>query len=459
MSGNVVLISTYELGRQPFGLASPAAWLKAAGANVSLQDLAVSKLNLEPVRKAQLVGFYVPMHTATRLAEEVLARVRQVNEGAHICFFGLYAPMNESHLRALGADTVLGGEFEEGLVDVYKLVVNERPHRYTQTVPSISLSRQKFVVPDRTGLPGLDQYARLQVAPEVSRTVGYTEASRGCKHLCRHCPVVPVYNGKFMIVQPEIVLEDVRRQVDAGAEHITFGDPDFFNGPIHSLRIVRRMHKEFPDLSYDVTIKIEHLRKHSDLIPTLKETGCALVTSAVESFDDRILEKFDKRHTMQDFEVVVRTLRDVGLALNPTFVAFTPWTTVDGYTEFLGTLAFFDLVEHVSPVQYAIRLLIPAGSKLLELSEVMDLVSEFDDRKLLYPWRHPDPTIDRLYQQVLRIVEQGQAAKRSRREMFKDVWCAAHTAQHGDMVSLGEPPLDDVRPVADIPYLTEPWYC
>jgi radical SAM superfamily enzyme YgiQ (UPF0313 family) len=459
MSGNVVLISTYELGRQPFGLASPAAWLKAAGANVSLQDLAVHRLDLEPVRSAHLVGFYVPMHTATRLAEEVLVRVKQINEDAHICFFGLYAPMNEHHLRGLGADFVLGGEFENGLVDVYKLVANGHPQNYERAVPSISLNRQQFMVPDRTGLPDLDQYARLQVTPEVSRIVGYTEASRGCKHFCRHCPVVPVYNGKFMIVQPDIVLEDVRRQVDAGAEHITFGDPDFFNGPAHSLRIVRRMHKEFPDLSYDVTIKTEHLRMHSDLIPTLRDTGCVLVTSAVESFDDHILEKFDKRHTREDFEVVLRTLRDVGLALNPTFVAFTPWTTIDGYTEFLRRLAMLNLVEHVSPVQYAIRLLIPAGSKLLELREVTDLVSDFDDRQLLYPWRHPDPPMDLLYEQVLRIVEEGQAAKRSRREIFKEVWFASHAAQHGDMVSFGEPPLDDVRPVADIPYLTEPWYC
>jgi radical SAM superfamily enzyme YgiQ (UPF0313 family) len=459
MSGNVVLISTYELGRQPFGLASPAAWLKAAGANVSLQDLAVSDLDLEPIREAHIIGFYVPMHTATRLAEEALTRIKQVNGAAHICFFGLYAPMNEGHLRTLGADTVLGGEFESGLVDVYRRVVDKSGHSYSQTVPSISLHRQKFIVPDRTSLPGLEQYARLQVTPEVSRVVGYTEASRGCRHFCRHCPVVPVYNGKFMIVQANVVLEDVRRQVDAGAEHITFGDPDFFNGPAHALRIVRRMHGEFPDLSYDVTIKIEHLHKHSDLLPALKETGCVLVTSAVESFDDRILEKFDKRHTMKDFEVVIDRMRDIDLPLNLTFVAFTPWTTLDGYSEFLRTLTFHNLIEQVSPVQYAIRLLIPAGSKLLELVEVTDLVSDFDDRQLLYPWRHPDPTMDILHHQVLKVIEQGVKAGQSRTEMFREVWAASLAAQNGHTVSFGKPPLDEVRPVASIPYLTEPWYC
>lgn len=454
-----MLISTYELGRQPFGLASPAAWLKAAGANVNLQDLAVSKLDLERVREAHMIGFYVPMHTATRLAEEVLTRVKEVNKGAHICFFGLYAPMNEKHLRALGADSVLGGEFEEGLTAVYNQVVNQSNNRQPQTVPGISLTRLELMVPDRTGLPELNQYARLHLAPGVSRTVGYTEASRGCKHLCRHCPVVPVYNGKFMIVQPDVVLEDVRRQVDAGAEHITFGDPDFFNGPMHSLRIVRGMHKEFPDLSYDVTIKIEHLRKHFDLLPILKETGCVLVTSAVESFDERILEKFDKRHTMQDFEIVLRSLREAEIALNPTFVAFTPWVTIQGYCEFLQTVALLNLVDHVSPVQYAIRLLIPAGSKLLDLPEVTELVSDFDDSQLLYPWKHPDSAMDKLHRQVVRVVEQGQAAGHSRREIFTEIWQLSHGGKSDSMVSFSEPSLDDVRPVANIPYLAEPWYC
>ncbi len=50
-------------------------------------------------------------------------------------------------------------------------------------------------------------------------------------------------------MQREVVLEMTSaRQVDAGAEHITFGDPDFFNGPAHALAIVEAVHREFPRL-------------------------------------------------------------------------------------------------------------------------------------------------------------------------------------------------------------------
>ena len=110
----------------------------------------------------------------------------------------------------------------------------------------ISLARQKFIVPERAGLPALARYAHVVMPDGSERVAGYTEASRGCKHLCRHCPIVPVYNGAFRIVERDVVLEDIRQQVAAGAQHITFGDPDFFNGPAHAMAIVEAMHREFP---------------------------------------------------------------------------------------------------------------------------------------------------------------------------------------------------------------------
>src|SRR5581483_10652004 len=122
----------------------------------------------------------------------------------------------------------------------------------------ISLDRLQFRVPARSELPSLEKYARLRIGA-ASKPAGYTETNRGCKHLCRHCPVVPVYNGTFRVVQADVVLADIRQQVQAGAEHITFGDPDFFNGPAHGMRIAETLHREWPGFTYDATIKIEHL--------------------------------------------------------------------------------------------------------------------------------------------------------------------------------------------------------
>jgi len=459
---NIVLISTYELGRQPFGLASPAAWLRAEGARVVCMDLSREGLGGEAVRAADLIAFYVPMHTATRLAVALLAAVREMNAGAHICFYGLYAPVNEEYLRRLGVGTILGGEFEEGLASLARRLGRNGAlsEQTEQTEPVISLARLKFRVPDRAGLVGLEKYARLVVPDGTERTVGYTEASRGCKHFCRHCPIVPVYRGAFRIVERGLVIEDIRRQVGAGARHITFGDPDFFNGVGHAMPIVEELHREFPSLTYDVTIKVEHLLKHSDCLGKLRETGCLFITSAVESVDDAVLGKLEKRHTRADFLRAVGLVREAGLAMQATFVPFTPWTTLAGYGELLGLLRDNGLVENVAPIQLAIRLLIPAGSLLMELEEIRGAVGEFDEAGLVYPWRNADARVEELCERVQGIVHAGEKAKWARRWIFERVEEAAYAAADGsgaERVVRGALPVLAAR--AAIPYLNEPWYC
>ncbi len=532
---NVVLISTYELGHQPFGLASPAAWLRARGAQVTCLDLSRQQLEgpaLAAVSEAALIAFYVPMHTATRLAAQLLNTVSKINPHAHLCFYGLYAPVNEDYLRGLGVQTILGGEFEGGLADLYASLAGQQgtgvsgmasAHtdaenaRENGTNPqasatsrnesqgAISLERLNFLVPDRSGLPALSKYAHVLMPDGASRVAGYTEASRGCKHLCRHCPIVPVYNGAFRIVQREVVLEDIRQQVAAGAQHISFGDPDFFNGPTHALAIVEALHAEFPQLSYDVTIKIEHLLNHAEHLPRLRDTGCLFVTTAVESVDDEILERLDKGHTRADFLAVALNFRKLGMVLHPTFVPFTPWTTLEGYGDLLTVLAEQELIENVAPIQLGIRLLIPAGSRLLELDELRDNIGVFNSAALVYPWRHADPRMDRLAERVQDLAAAADKAELSRAEAFVTIWqatadltkdvakgatkdavkegasvaqvlgahampvsgktksapepeaCSPRSAVIREIVPLGPPPALTAR--AAIPHLSEAWYC
>jgi radical SAM superfamily enzyme YgiQ (UPF0313 family) len=449
------LISTYDLGRQPFGLASPVAWLRAAGFDVTCTDLAVERLDEASVASAGLIAIHLPMHAATRLATAIVPRLRAANPRAHLCFYGLYAPPNETLLRALGAGTILGGEFETGLVALAGRLRDEGIKGRGES--TLSLARQRFLVPDRSDLAPLARYAHLHLADGRRRTVGYTESSRGCKHLCRHCPVVPVYNGTFRVVQREVVLEDVRQQVEQGAEHITFGDPDFFNGIGHAMAIAREIHAKHPGLTWDVTIKIEHLLRHRDRLQDLARLGCLFVTSAVESLDDRVLAMLDKGHTREDFTVAVRQCRDAGLVLNPTFVAFHPWITPHDYLELLSLIAELDLVDHVAPVQLALRLLIPRGSRLLDLPEMQKLVGPFDEEALVHPWIHSDSRVDELQQAVQALVERGAAAGRGRREIFADVRDLAARA----VAPVDLPALDETwrRARVTVPYLTEPWYC
>ena len=460
MALNIVLISTYELGRQPFGLASPAAWLRKRGHNVAVLDLARQSLDEGAIAAAGLIAVYLPMHTATRLAAQLIPQLRKLNPHAHLCCYGLYAPMNVDYLRALGVSTILGGEFEEGLAHLAERLstngkqVPEQPLEQPAE-PMISLARLPFEVPDRTGLPSIEKYAHLIVPGDGYRIVGSTEASRGCKHLCRHCPIVPVYNGVFRIVRQGVVLEDIRRQVAAGAQHITFGDPDFFNGIRHAMELVTAFHREFPAVTYDVTIKIEHLLKYEQHLPALRDTGCLFVISAVESVDDAVLAFLDKGHTRQDFLRVVRSFRELGIALHPTFVPFTPWITLEGYLDLLQVIEQQGVIENVAPIQLGIRLLIPEGSRMLELDDIRRLVGPFNPQSLAYPWKNPDTRLDALSATVQGIAADAEKQKEARPATFERIWTAAYAA-----AGLPVPPINvAAKSQPGVPFLSEPWYC
>jgi radical SAM superfamily enzyme YgiQ (UPF0313 family) len=449
----ILLLGTYELGRQPFGLASPTAWLRKRGQSVSSFDLSRQSLDEATLREADLIVFYLPMHTATRIALEWLPAIRTQNSTAHFCACGLYASLNGAQLRTAGFSTILGAEFESDLVRLAEELSSGTDISPAESAPSRQPKLQ-FEVPDRSGLPALSKYAHVVLPDGTHRIAGYTEASRGCKHLCRHCPVVPVYLGQFRIVPQEVVLADIRKQVAAGAQHITFGDPDFFNGPTHAARIVQALHAEFSALTYDVTIKIEHLLKHRAELGTLARTGCLFITSAVESLENGVLSKLEKGHTRAEFLLALQHCRTAGLTLQPTFIPFTPWTTRASYFDLLEAIADHELISSVPAIQLAIRLLIPSRSRLLELPEIASIVGEFDSEKLVYPWRHADRALDELAEEISAIVAGAEKRKESRTETFAHIWDAARKLQQSPRTALR---LNSSSPPA--PYLSEPWYC
>ena len=449
---NVILINPYELGRQPFGLAEPAAWLQRDGCTVRCCDLSIQKLEDVLTGDTELVAIYIAMHTATRIAVEALPKIRSLAPRAELCVYGLYAPMNAGLFRSQGINTILGGEFEPGLLSLVQRI--RAGEGDSQTEPVVNLGKIGFIAPSRDTLPPLDRYASLILPDGTRQTVGFAETTRGCKYHCRHCPVVPVYQGTFRAIPADIVLDDIRSQAAEGAQHISFGDPDFFNGPGHALRIVRAMHHEFPELTYDATIKIEHIVNYPDEIRELGATGCLFIISAVEAVDDDILDLLDKGHTREDFITSLGFLRQTGIALSPTFVAFTPWTTLEGYLRLLQDIVGLQLINSVAPVQLSIRLLVPAGSCLLELADANDIFGEFDPGILGHAWHNPDPRVDELQQRVQAWITDAEGRGLSRTEIFNGIRKLACATAGTDL-----PDPEQEVSGENIPRLSENWYC
>lgn len=474
-SGAVLLVSCYELGHQPLSLASPLATLRRAGYVPVVVDTSVEELSDETIADARLVAISVPMHTALRLGTHIAERVRTIHPTAHICFYGLYASLNADYLLRAHADSIIGGEYEEALLaqvralevlpqndfqDTHGSAIEVPGVRTRERLGKPVLARLPFAAPMRDALPGPQRYARLVRGDEM-RLAGYVEASRGCLHTCRHCPITPVYGGRFFVVPREVVLADIRAQVQAGVQHITFGDPDFLNGPRHSLEIVRALHAEFPSVTFDATIKIEHILERRALFHELGALGCAFVVSAVESLSEQVLRHLAKGHTRADVVEALRIVSDARIPLRPTFVAFTPWTTATDYLELLDFVEEHDLIEHVDPVQYTIRLLVPPGSALLDEEDAASWVGPLDEANFSYRWSHPDPRMDQLHHEVSALVERATSAQHDHATTFSAVRALTRDLLgQPALARVGAPSRGGVR-VANkpVPHLSEPWFC
>ncbi|HYK90302.1 MAG TPA: CUAEP/CCAEP-tail radical SAM protein, partial [Acidobacteriota bacterium] len=460
-NGTILLISCYELGHQPMGLALPAAFLERAGFTPVCLDLAVEGLDEETARRAAFVGVSVPMHTALRLGLRAALGVRQANPDCHICFFGLYALLNAEYLLGNVANSVIGGEYEQPLTELVRALHESRPPDVEgvatrgRTAPPY-LRRLMFPIPQRAGLPPPYKYARLETA-HGRLLAGYTEASRGCRHLCLHCPIPPLYGGRFFVVPREIVLEDIRRQVQTGIRHVTFGDPDFLNGPKHSLGIVQVMHEEFPRVTFDFTAKIEHLVRHGKLLVEFARRGCLFIVSAAESLSDNVLANLGKGHTRRDFLEVLRMVRMAGISLRPSFVSFTPWTSLQDYIDVLDLVEREELLDSIDPIQYAVRLLVPPGSLLLSQPALRPFLGPIRPQDFCHPWTHPDPRMDKLHQDVTRLASKDAAEGTDPRLTFARIRELAESSRDErepelESLVLPQQPAKPLR-------LTEPWFC
>lgn len=432
----VLLISTYELGRQPLHIASPAASLRTAGHEVRAVDLAVEELTDEMLDWADRVAISVPMHTATRMADQVAAALLESRSDLPIALFGLYAGVGSAEV-----DARFEGEYEPGLL-IWASGERSGLERH--------LGRSDFLVPQRSDLPPLESYARLEV-DGTTRLAGAVEASHGCRHRCRHCPIPVVYDGRIRVVPADDVLADISNLVAAGAGHITFGDADFLNAPPHSLGIIEKAHEAHPDVTFDATIKVEHLIDHRDLLPRLAAANLLFIVSAFESVDDPTLQILDKGHTLADMSEAIGLTRGSDIHIRPTWLPFLPWTKPTGIADILHFLDDHDLVGATDPVQMAIKLLIPKGSLLEDHPAITSHLGGYDESALSWRWDFADPETAVLHKELETIAANasdcGQDTALTLNEMREAV------------VTISGRAIEPFRASGVVPRLTESWYC
>ncbi|MHB8457572.1 MAG: CUAEP/CCAEP-tail radical SAM (seleno)protein, partial [Acidimicrobiales bacterium] len=229
--------------------------------------------------------------------------------------------------------------------------------------------------------------------------------------------------------------------------------------------VAAAIHQRFPELTFDATVKVEHVLKYPQAWPELQAFGLSFVVSAFESTDDEVLRLLDKGHTTADEARAVAVLRSADVEVRPSWLPFSPWTTFASLGRLLEFSARADLVASTDPVQYSIRLLLPRGSLLLAAPDAV--LSRALSRAAGHSpsgsrsWVHDDGRIDDLQQVIARLVEDGAERGQSPTETFAALWSACLSA---GVPLEPEPPAPAPEmasgvPGPDRPRLSEAWFC
>jgi hypothetical protein len=259
-----------------------------------------------------------------------------------------------------------------------------------------------------------------------------------------------VHDGRIKIVPVDLVAADADYLYQEGVRHLSITDPDFLNAPVHSMKVLSKLADQHPDMTFDITVKVSHILKHSSIWPELASFGVLFVVSAFESIDNSVLAHLDKGHTAEQALAALRIVRSAGIELRPSWMPFTPWTTRAQLADLLHFVEDNDLIESVDTVQYSIRLLIPPGSLLLSHPDVVAAVERFDAELVSWVWKSPDPSLDELQKELARVAEELARDGRSPAEGFQRVAELIGLTPSSASLSPGE----GLRP-----RLSEPWFC
>lgn len=426
----ILLLSFYDLGKQPKIISELYSRLKTKYIEVDIVDYSIEDRDIQ-LDQYDAMGIYASMHTASVLAHNYLKNKILPKK---VFTFGLYGNV----LSELNENIYYVEDFESEKLSTYlNIKFND----------NFTL---KNTVPDRKILPDISKYAHL-VKGNTKLIAGSVETTYGCKHSCTHCPVPIVFNRSFKTYSEEKIISDVSNQIESGAKHISFNDPDFFNGPKYSLKILDTLVNKFPSITYDSTIKVEHILKYEKYFTELSKMNMLFVISAFETTNDFILNILQKNHSSYDIEKATEISLLNNMDIRPTWMPFTPWTEIKDLHNIVSFIEKYQLRETVDPIQLTIKLLIPKKSLILTKPEIRKYIGVYDQESFSYLWSYKNPQVGELQETLFEYILQS--------------YDTDENTQYKDMVTLIEE-FSNVKLLStngydykQTPKLSESWFC
>jgi len=377
----------------PLGLAYVAAALEKADFQVEILDNYHIKKPIEDVKleikrlEPEIVGITCGSVTYRRCIETAKA-VKEVLPSCKIVVGGWQPSyMPESLLQHPEIDYLVMGEGERAMVELANNIVEGEDKSAIAKISGIAYRHNgKTVTTPPTFIKDIDQIpfpARHLLPMHIyDRTAPYFDASpmdtmnvvRGCPHNCAYCETKKLWGSRVRAFSPPRVVAEINDLAqNYGSKGVYFVGDNFAINKKRTLELCKLIKKENLDIEWVCDSRVDQVSR--ELLREMKDSGCRTIWFGVESGSAPILEKLNKKITIEQVTHAFKLCKEIGIRIACSFMLGIPGETIEDMK------ATFKFARKLDPdwCQFNTYVAVPGSALYKEIMEngLYDRVEDF----------------------------------------------------------------------------------
>jgi anaerobic magnesium-protoporphyrin IX monomethyl ester cyclase len=333
----------------PLGISYIAASLQNAGHDVHLIDCTflekTEALEKALAVKAEVVGIYCMV----TMVDESNWFAEQLWPHSKLLVAGGPLPTCDPEPFLKHFDVVVRGEGEQTMVELLQAFGDGSPlesipgivYRTDPDWPAkgklIYTPKRKFnkdldsiPFPARTMIPN-ESYIR-QGKNKYGYSITTVISTRGCPYRCEFCSNV-VFGGSYRERSPQNVVDEIETALALGYDRISFTDDVFTMKKERVVRVCQEITRRGLHFNWECLGRVDALDYPTAM--EMKAAGCTRIFFGIESGNEQMLERMNKKISLDEARRAVNAAHQAGLQVGAFFILCYPGDTDDTVLETL----------------------------------------------------------------------------------------------------------------------------
>jgi Fe-S oxidoreductase len=353
----------------PMGILYIGAVLEEAGYNVCIIDANAEQLTIDEVLgkiiklNPDFIGISANYSPLNNLAIELSERIKNHDKNIMIAVGGNHATASYRYMLEKSKnsiDFIIRGQGEIIFLNLLnalnaKADINSvKGISYLKDDKVICTSSQELIRNlDDIPMPAyhllnMDLYNRYNLI-----------SSRGCPYKCTYC-ASSVISSNVCYRSPENIVQEIEHLIENyGHKVFWFSDDTFTSNFKHTNKLLDLIIEKNLNIRWSCLTRVN--RTNKELLNKMKKAGCIYISYGVESGDVDMIEKMNKKITLQEVREALKMTKEVGIDMYTFFLIGYPGETIESVNK------SFDLIRETQPTGASFAVVIPLpGTSLWE---------------------------------------------------------------------------------------------